>query len=113
MGSQLGDVCGQVGLWHLTVNTLRAGAFISRSGHGGGLQFHFMCNKAKLARMLEAARQVPCAGTISLGTPLPLDMVSSSCPIWIECALQLPGSFSFLKFGAGLAQCDPVCLKWA
>lgn len=84
MGSQLGDVCGKVGSWHHTVNALRAGACICRSGHGGGLQFHFTCNKVKLERMLETARQVPCAGRLSLGTPL--DMVSSSCPIRIECA---------------------------
>lgn len=43
-----------------------------------------MCNK--LTRILEAARQVPCAGRLSLGTPLPLDTVSSSFPIRTECA---------------------------
>lgn len=73
MGSQPGDVCGQVSAY-LTVNTLRAGAFISRSDREERLQSHFMCNKVKLVRVLGAAREVPCAGRLSLGTPLPLDM---------------------------------------
>lgn len=36
--------------------------------------------------MLEAASQVRCAGRLSLGTPLPLDVVSSSCSTQIGCA---------------------------
>lgn len=84
-GTAAGDVCGQVhSAPHCKYS--ECWAFISRSDHGGGLQFHFMCNKVKFVRMLEAASQVRCAGRLSLGTPLPLDVVSSSCSTQIECA---------------------------
>lgn len=52
--------------------------------------------------MLEAAGQGPCAGRLSLGTPLPLDVVNSSCPIQIECATTSAARIILFAEGWGL-----------
>lgn len=61
--------------------------------------------------MLEAARQVPCAGRLSLGTPLPLDVVSSSCPIEIECATTSAARIIVFTEGWGLHNVIPFVLN--
>jgi len=64
-----------------TINVLRGvGAFISRADHERGLRFHLMFSESK------TAGAVACAGNLSLGTALPLVVVSSVCAVPRECA---------------------------